>query len=64
MINLPKTSYRHYLSQIPIPVREKTQKWAPTAAAIFLVTFFVIFAIKPTIATIAELLAEIKAREE
>lgn len=64
MINLPKVSYRHYLSQIPTPVREKTQKWAPTVAAIFLVTFFVIFAIKPTIATIAELLAEIKAREE
>ncbi|MDD3532312.1 MAG: type 4a pilus biogenesis protein PilO [Candidatus Shapirobacteria bacterium] len=64
MINLPKASYRYHLSQIPVPIREKTQKWAPTAAAVFLVAFFVIFAIKPTIATIAELLAEIKAREE
>ena len=64
MVNLPKVSYRYYLSQIPIPVREKGRKWVPTAATIFLTAFFIVFAIRPTIITIAELLAEIKAREE
>lgn len=64
MTNLPKTAFRYRLSEIPKPVREKTQQWAPTVAAIFLIAFFVIFAIRPTIVTISELLAEIKAREE
>jgi Tfp pilus assembly protein PilO len=64
MINLPKPSFRHYLSQVPAPVRKKSQKWAPTVAALFLTTFFIIFAIRPTVITISELLAEIKAREE
>ncbi|MDD3679871.1 MAG: hypothetical protein PHX72_03400 [Candidatus Shapirobacteria bacterium] len=64
MISLPKLSYRYYLSQIPVPVRENSKKWGPTVAAVFLIAFFVIFAIRPTVITIAELLAEIKAREE
>lgn len=64
MINLPKAAFRYRLSEIPKPVQEKAQQWAPTAVAIFLIAFFVIFAIKPTIVTISELLAEIKAREE
>lgn len=64
MINLPKLSYRNALSQIPIPVREKSRKWASTIATLFLTTFFIAFAIRPTVITIAELLAEIRAREE
>lgn len=64
MIDLPKLSYRYYLSQIPAPVRKTGQKWGPTVAAIFLIVFFVIFAIRPTVVTIIELLAEIEAREE
>ncbi|KUK79451.1 MAG: hypothetical protein XD95_0374 [Microgenomates bacterium 39_7] len=64
MIDLPKPSFRYYLSQIPTPVRKKSQKWAPTVATLFLTTFFIIFAIRPTVITIFELLAEIKAREE
>jgi len=64
MISLPKLSYRYYLSQIPLPVRKTGQKWGPTVGAILLITFFIIFAIKPTVVTIVELLAEIKGREE
>lgn len=64
MISLPKLSYRYYLSQIPAPVRKTSQKWGPTIGAILLIAFFVVFAIKPTVVTIVELLAEIEAREE
>jgi Tfp pilus assembly protein PilO len=64
MISLPKLSYRYYLSQIPLPVRKTSQKWGPTVGALLLVAFFIIFAIKPTVVTIVELLAEIKGREE
>jgi len=56
--------YRRFLAKIPQPIKEKGKNYASATAAIFLTAFLVIFAIKPTIITIAGLLGEIKAREE
>lgn len=56
--------YRRYLSQIPKPVREKSKSFAPTIAAIALIIFFLLTAVRPTVIEITGLMAEIKARRE
>jgi len=55
--------YREYLNKIPAPIKEKGRDYASATAAILMSIFFLIFAIKPTAIAIAELLGEIKARE-
>ena len=55
--------YREYLNKIPAPIREKGRDYASATAAILMSIFFLIFAIKPTVIAIAELIGEIKARE-
>jgi len=56
--------YRQYLNKIPVPIKEKGRDYASATAAILMSIFFLIFAIKPTVVAIAELLGEIKARED
>jgi len=63
-MNTFSSSYRRLLTKIPQPIREKGKKTASATAAIFLIAFLVVFAIRPTAITIAGLLGEIKAREE
>ena len=63
MIAFP-SSYRRFLTKIPQPIKEKGKDYASATAAIFLTAFLIVFAIKPTVITIAGLLGEIKAREK
>ena len=57
-------SFRYYLSHIPKPIKKKVKNATPTTLAILLTVFFLIFAIRPTVLTIVELVAEIETRRQ
>jgi len=57
-------SFRYYLSHIPKPIKKKVKDATPTTLAILLTVFFLIFAIRPTVLTIVELVAEIETRRQ